>query len=313
MGFEDSEVLERHKLRHLRKFMCEKPECRGKRFSEESLLEKHMATAHSGKVVIHRCHICGKHMRTEVGLKHHISNHNEVGSHCEICGKFLRNTYVRYRHIAWHAKVASNSLAKCHLCSYTAAQPSNIQSHFDLAHGAPKFGCELCDKKFRSVTSIRKHRNCELHNTNLKRLGLVDLWRMREERWGGDKAFSGGTMRQWGKMSQFVALEEAERIMAEEVKNAKIVDIDSMPVKTNSKTDTGAGNGQLGSCLPLPGISRSMTFGQRSGGPLTIALPPGPQPDIPKLVVMEGGQYTLTAPPTTSDQAELEAAVANCV
>ena len=314
MGFEDSMLLERHKLKHARKFMCERPECSGKRFSEKRLLDKHMTTAHSGKVVIHRCHICGKHMRTDKGLRDHISRHNEASTNCEICGKFLKNTYTRLRHIAWHAMKASNSLAKCHMCSYTSIVPSNIRAHIERAHGAPKMGCELCDKKYRSFHSIKKHRDSELHNANLERLGLVDLWRMREDRWGGNKAFSGGTVTQWGKMSQFVTLEEAERIMAEEENNAKVVDIDSMPV--NTMIDTGAYDGQTVLSQSLPGISRPMILGQGPAGPLgplTIDLPPGPQPDTPKLVVLENGQYTLTAPPTPLDQEELEAAVANCI
>ena len=93
-----------------------------------------------------------------------------------------------------------------------------------IVHGPPQFGCQLCDEKFRSIGGVKKHRNHSAHLSSLKRLGLVDVWRKKEERWGSSK-WSGGTYLEWGKMNQFVSKEEAARIIEKEEQNTTVVTV----------------------------------------------------------------------------------------
>lgn len=224
MGFQDEQKLHDHLKRHDGEmYQCDKKECRGKRFSNEKLLAKHVAEQHAHKRVLYKCDICDKKFRQKKFLKRHVVHfHEEDGSACRSCGKWLKTDSIRRLHEDWHFRIKSNRLFKCHLCSYSNCHASHLRAHVREVHGPPQFGCQLCDKKFRSISGVVKHRNSLLHLSNLERLGLVDIWRMKEERWGGLK-WSGGTYLEWGKMNQFVSKEEAARIIKEEEKNTTVL------------------------------------------------------------------------------------------
>ena len=203
---------------------CDKKECGGRRFPNENLLAKHVAQQHSQQRILFKFHLCEKKFIRKDLLKNHVLLHNVPGSACSLCGKWLKTEWARKSHEDWHYKVKSNTMLKCHLCSYSNCRPASLNYHMKIVHGPPQFGCQLCDKKFRSIGGVKKHRNHSAHLSSLKRLGLVDVWRMKEERWGSSK-WSGGTYLEWGKMNQFVSKEEAARIIEKEEQNTTVVTV----------------------------------------------------------------------------------------
>ena len=169
------------------------------------------------------CVVYSERFDTNKSVEQHMKNtHYSQGSNCTLCGKWMRNEAYKRVHMRWHRKVEMKKLEKCPLCPYETMNPSRIVQHVKMAHGEPKLGCELCGKKYRSNTGLKEHRDSELHSKNLEQRGLVDVWRLKEQKWNNDR-LRPGTWESWGKMTQFVTQEEADRLMEEYEKNTTVI------------------------------------------------------------------------------------------
>ncbi|NXL46163.1 ZFP3 protein, partial [Podilymbus podiceps] len=118
-------------------------------FANPSGLKRHRQL-HAGKEMPFACEECNKTFKTSNHLqKHsliHIKNEYELG-HC-LCPQFYQ----------------------CAECEYATYVLSNLELHVRTHTGEKPYSCNVCQKKFRTSSHLKRHRMTHFHMEQLKQL-----------------------------------------------------------------------------------------------------------------------------------------------
>ncbi|CAG9772963.1 unnamed protein product [Ceutorhynchus assimilis] len=158
----------------------------GKKFNQQSNVNNHIATVHSGKKP-HNCATCGRNFATNTNLEVHKRIHtgvkpfvctfcdkgfissSQLKKHmmvhtgekpytCWICGQSFRRKETRDTHARYHTGERPFS---CKICEKAYIHKSHLRKHIKTQHvngQEKKFEyCMICSKKFHSVTSLKAH------------------------------------------------------------------------------------------------------------------------------------------------------------
>ena len=121
-------------------------------FSERSKLARHIYI-HS-RYMIGACRHCGKEFNSHNQLNDHERTHTkEKPFNCGKCGFKATNKAALNTHIRTHS---GKKPLKCDKCLYTCGDPSNMSKHRKI-HDAPLHKCELCEKSFCRMATLKRH------------------------------------------------------------------------------------------------------------------------------------------------------------
>ena len=144
--------------------ICE--EC-GKSFSCKRSLRVHKGMLHGEDkeaTGIKQCPYqdCDKIFPTKQLLQDHINNHMGTKAYkCKKCDREYVRKYERNR----HQRVCGSHLMstlECNVCNKQFAKPANLSVH-KAVHESKVFTCENCDKTFKYITGLYKHRRKKHH------------------------------------------------------------------------------------------------------------------------------------------------------
>lgn len=141
-------TLKLHSLTHLApgSFPCDL--C-GKTFKRAHLLNHHRKRHKT-----YTCSICGDGLTDPRSLRVHMKGHEGIQLHsCTICGKqFFREDMLNF-HMKGHVSARPY---QCSYCSKRFIKQKDLDIH-TLTHSEPRFGCEVCGRRFRLEVSLKKH------------------------------------------------------------------------------------------------------------------------------------------------------------
>lgn len=121
-------------------------------FSERSKLARHMYI-HT-KFMVGACKHCGKEYNNQNQLTDHERTHTkEKPFTCDHCGFSATNKAALTTHMRTHT---GEKPLKCDRCTYTCGDPSNMSKH-RKTHEAPLYKCELCEKAFCRMATLKRH------------------------------------------------------------------------------------------------------------------------------------------------------------
>ena len=134
-------------------YPCQWHGCKHKSpFSERSKLARHIYI-HT-RYIIGSCEHCGKEFNNQNQLNDHERTHTkETPFTCETCGFKATNKPALTTHMRTHT---GEKPLKCDKCSYTCGDPSNMSKHRKI-HEAPLYKCELCEKAFCRMATLKRH------------------------------------------------------------------------------------------------------------------------------------------------------------
>ncbi|KAL9098871.1 MAG: hypothetical protein Q9163_005548 [Psora crenata] len=134
-------------------YPCRWQGCKNKSlFTERSKLVRHIYT-HTG-YMIGACGHCGKEFNNQNQLNDHERTHTKERPYtCDTCGFKATNKAALTTHLRTHT---GEKPLKCDRCSYTCGDPSNMSKHRKI-HEAPLFKCELCEKVFCRMGTLKRH------------------------------------------------------------------------------------------------------------------------------------------------------------
>ena len=134
-------------------YSCYWQGCKNKaRFFERSKLARHLYT-HT-RYMIGVCVHCGKEFNNQNQLGDHERTHTkERPFTCETCGYHATNKAALTTHMRTHT---GEKPLRCDRCSYTCGDPSNMSKH-RKTHEAPLYKCELCEKAFCRMSTLKRH------------------------------------------------------------------------------------------------------------------------------------------------------------
>uniref|UniRef100_A0A182RAT1 Zinc finger protein n=1 Tax=Anopheles funestus TaxID=62324 RepID=A0A182RAT1_ANOFN len=109
------------------------------------------------------CVVCGVSKRTRAALRVHERSHTgERPFRCEVCDK----TFHTNRTLLSHRSCHITGQHRCKLCGLVFNRKENLNRHIMLKHGEATIQCDLCPKKFKTVTVLNIHK---LSHTGEKR------------------------------------------------------------------------------------------------------------------------------------------------
>ena len=165
-------------------------------------------------------------MTKHSSLRSHIDGHAEANKNCDLCGKWLATVGEERLHMRDHRR-KNDPFIECSKCSFKNRKKEVVAKHEEEVHGPyALYSCQLCNRSYRQSGAVKKHRASNHHREMLEKLGLVDVWLIKEKKYKSFSAF-GGSWRTWGKMAQFVTEQEAARIMCEDEKNTTYATLES--------------------------------------------------------------------------------------
>lgn len=101
------------------------------------------------------CEFCAKTYDKKIELKAHIKRNHSTDHQkfqCEICNAVLSNKGSFQTHVNKH----SSELQKCPHCEKISPNPNALNQHIKLLHLIqPTHKCNLCDKSFKVITSLK--------------------------------------------------------------------------------------------------------------------------------------------------------------
>ncbi|XP_052748266.1 zinc finger protein 267-like [Galleria mellonella] len=152
--FSNTKCLYYHMRRHDKdagEFLCSICE---QRFTLESEMTNHRLTHYRH----YKCRICELEFHNEdLILRHHRDNHSENGYACEVCN----TVYQTKRLYQLHRRSKHKGRKSCPTCHKELGPNTNLKKHM-LTHTSVTYECEVCNKKYRNVWSLRTHR--QSHN-----------------------------------------------------------------------------------------------------------------------------------------------------
>ncbi len=108
------------------------------------------------------CEICRSTFSTVSGLRNHQAQHftnPESGFFCETCTIKFNSQASLYRHKRLvHSAGGKRYIHNCEYCHKGYFNKTDLLEHLYNHTKIPAFTCELCDQRFRSKVTFRKHR-----------------------------------------------------------------------------------------------------------------------------------------------------------
>ena len=130
-------------------------------FTQQNSLKTHK-DIHYGNKPRFQCTSCPYVVGCKRDLSIHISRIHQPIS-CQIC----KGTFIDKYKLKIHKKNHCFNNLKCSICNYSCSNKKRMGEHF-LTHSDYKpFGCDLCDKRFRTRQEIKRHQNMH-HNPSYK-------------------------------------------------------------------------------------------------------------------------------------------------
>lgn len=152
LKFEDSLSMQKHLLTHpnLRPYVCQK--C-GKDFKKDQNLRQHMISHKDDRPYI--CKICQSAFKSVPCLKQHLITHKEDRPFmCKDCGSRFKSMQGLKMHVMIHSKIKPLS---CKTCGKTFTFLGNLQRHFRVHTGERPYQCKFCDKRFTQSNGLKAH------------------------------------------------------------------------------------------------------------------------------------------------------------
>ncbi|XP_045457880.1 zinc finger protein 883-like [Melitaea cinxia] len=153
-------------LKHLRSHISAKErkctEC-NKNFSNTFSLKRHIETHMTVKKF--SCDKCDRKFVSAHKLKYHGRYHDTNGikklkTNCEICKRAVTD-------IEKHMKTHNDRTHPCDFCSNIYADRNVLTRHIKQVHRGVRYECDICEKKFVNIISVRKHK-MKIHNLEVK-------------------------------------------------------------------------------------------------------------------------------------------------
>ncbi|CAH0730999.1 unnamed protein product, partial [Brenthis ino] len=138
----------------------------GKTFVSDFGYQRHLrfSKRHGGDDFRIRCPICLKGFRANMDRRDHVNYaHRGITIHkCSICDKVMSSErllkrHLRYAHLGEKKDVYKRTYL-CPVCGHVCRDSTALREHESLHTGIKTFTCELCDKKFRTCSTLHRHK-----------------------------------------------------------------------------------------------------------------------------------------------------------
>uniref|UniRef100_A0A1A9WWZ0 Transcription factor grauzone n=1 Tax=Glossina brevipalpis TaxID=37001 RepID=A0A1A9WWZ0_9MUSC len=125
-------------------------------FHSQKLYEKHIKN--HGERNDFPCHVCNKRYNNSNNLRRHIESiHENAYFHvCDVCGKQFKSKDSFERHCREHQGIIEPPL-QCPLCLVWLKNRHSLRLH-ELNHSKKPTPCNICDKNFKTINSLRRHK-----------------------------------------------------------------------------------------------------------------------------------------------------------
>ncbi|KAE9542638.1 hypothetical protein AGLY_002549 [Aphis glycines] len=132
-------------------------ECK-KEFSTVSSLRRHNRLVHQ-KLVWFRCDKCDYSTSQPSNMKYHKSSHDPQNCVCDHCGARFKNQALFKVHLTTHeeAKLICSHCGK--LFKKKSHLKDHLNSYFAFGPRIKKFKCDVCEKNFSRIKTLRIHKN----------------------------------------------------------------------------------------------------------------------------------------------------------
>ena len=128
-------------------------------FSLPSTLDKHMYV-HLNKSFT--CETCGMQFSFLSQLEYHKTVHKTIASYVCVYPK-CKKSFMRKGDLTLHAQVHDKLTWKCNDCKWTTTCQKYLKAHIDGHFEELKYGCSLCEKRFKWRQQLKLHRETD-HN-----------------------------------------------------------------------------------------------------------------------------------------------------
>ena len=150
----DLKELNKHYKRNHKPVMC--GIC-NQLFSLPSTLDKHMYM-HLNKSFT--CETCGMQFSFLSQLEYHKMVHNTIASYVCVYPK-CKKSFMRKGDLTLHAQIHDKLTWKCNNCKWTTTCQKYLKAHIDGHFEELKYGCNLCEKKFKWRQQLKRHRETD--------------------------------------------------------------------------------------------------------------------------------------------------------
>ncbi|CAH0731000.1 unnamed protein product, partial [Brenthis ino] len=137
----------------------------GKTFVSDFGYQRHLRfSGQHGDALRIRCPICLKGFTTNMDRRDHVNyTHRGITIHkCSICDKVMSSERLLKRHLRFahlgEKKVVHRRTYLCPVCGHVCRDSTALREHESLHTGIKTFTCELCDKKFRTCSTLYGHK-----------------------------------------------------------------------------------------------------------------------------------------------------------
>lgn len=124
-----------------------------RQFAYKSLLDRHSLT-HTGRRPF-PCNMCSKRFCKKQDLQSHMKTH--VDEFPFVCSNCFQGFHEKIEKME-HENQCKVRRYECYLCKkYSTPFKTDLQQHIRIHSGQKSFECDNCDKKFASVSNLKRH------------------------------------------------------------------------------------------------------------------------------------------------------------